>query len=603
MHPAPSENPAHQEPRPRFRFWTLVLVIALGIGASIVASVLTRAHDAKLAQARFERNAVNIAASFAKDLDRYTDSLYALRSFFDASEQVTRDDFRIFGEGVIKGMGGIQALEWAPRVTLAERARFERQARREGLSDFQFTERDAAGRMIPAATRSEYFPVYYVEPLLGNESALGHDPLVPARIAAFEEARDTGEAVASEQFALIQDAESQPGIAIFLPVYRGGLPDTVAERRELLLGFVEGVFRVGDMLDASLAGLSTEGLGIELVDRTDPARPAQLIRRGEHPERAHAPSYMTAVDFGGRQWTLLLYPAVPDGSGLPLDPWTLAAGLFLTTLTGAYLFGELTRNVKIARLVEARTAELRASLAESTRRQGELEQVRELDRLKTNFVGAVSHDLRTPLTSIMGYAEFLEDGIGGDLSGDQQAFVTQIMKSADRLERLLNDLLDFARLDAGTFKLALQTTDLHAKLVEVAESVHPQVEGAMLTLDVAVTDAPLFVSMDVQRIERVLINFLSNAIKFTLPGGTIRMETRLEGDRVICEVSDNGEGIAAEELPQLFQRFSQLKSGQRKGGTGLGLSICKAIVEAHGGEVGVRSQLGQGSTFWFSLPL
>jgi signal transduction histidine kinase len=603
----PQTLPETHDPKhriPFFRFWALVLVIGTGVLGSIVACVATRAHEEKLAQANFERDAINIAASFEKDLDRYVDLIYSLRSFFEASEHVSRADFRTFCEGPLRSLSGIQALEWVPRVPLAERAAFEQRARQDGHPTFQFTERDALGKIIPAAPRAEYFPVYYAEPLLGNESALGHDPLLAPRIDALAQARDTGKEVASGRLTLIQETSNQPGVAIFLPIYRGGVPEAIPARRAQLLGFAEGVFRVDDMVEASLAGLSMEGMGIQLVDYTDPKKPDRLFRRGEPVMETHPREFMTAIDFGGRQWRLSLYPTAPRGKGgLPLEAIVLGGGLFITTLTGAYLFAETTRNAKIARLVDARTTELRNTIAESTRRQGELEQVRELDRLKTNFVGAVSHDLRTPLTSIMGYAEFLEDGIGGDLSGDQQAFVTQIMKSADRLEMLVNDLLDFARLDAGTFKLALQTRDLQAKLIEVAESLRPQIEEAKLTLEIQTSSEPLLVPMDVQRIERVLINFLSNAIKFTLPGGRIRLEARREGESVICEVSDNGEGIAEEDLSQLFQRFSQLKNGQRKGGTGLGLSICKAIIEAHGGEIGVRSAIGQGSTFWFSLPV
>jgi signal transduction histidine kinase len=225
-----------------------------------------------------------------------------------------------------------------------------------------------------------------------------------------------------------------------------------------------------------------------------------------------------------------------------------------------------------------------------------------MDRLKSNFVSAISHDLRTPLTSIRGYAEFLEDEIGGPLSPEQHAFVAQLMRGAIRLEHLVDDLLDFARLDAGTFKLRCETSDLAERLYEVAASLRPQVEEARLQLVVEPPAGPLVAEMDEGRVERVLFNLLHNAIKFTPAGGTIRVRAWRRGGQLRCEVQDSGPGISSPDQARLFQRFSQLQSGSEKGGTGLGLSICRAIIDAHGGAIGVSSQPGHGATFWFTLP-
>ncbi|MEB3197523.1 MAG: MASE1 domain-containing protein [Candidatus Sericytochromatia bacterium] len=227
--------------------------------------------------------------------------------------------------------------------------------------------------------------------------------------------------------------------------------------------------------------------------------------------------------------------------------------------------------------------------------------LRELDTLKSNFVSSVSHELRTPLTSIKGYAEFLEDGLAGALTPEQQAFLSQIQSSTTRLERLVDDLLDFARMDAGTFSLRLDTVDLRHTLARAAESLQPLIGEARLSLETQAPDTPLLVRMDAQRIEQVLINLLNNAVKFTPPGGKIRIELRQENTQARCEVSDTGPGVAEADLPRLFRRFSQIDG--RGIGTGLGLSISQALVVAHGGEMGVRSELGQGSTFWFNLPL
>ena len=231
------------------------------------------------------------------------------------------------------------------------------------------------------------------------------------------------------------------------------------------------------------------------------------------------------------------------------------------------------------------------------------EELKELDRLKGAFVNSVTHELRTPLTSIMGYAEFLEDEIGGPLTAQQHQFVTELQRGAKRLEGLLNDLLDFARLEAGTFKLTIREADVKEKIREALESLRPQAIEAKVHLVAEFSPEPLPIVADHERLGQVLINLIGNAIKFTPPGGTIKVRACREGDQVRCEVIDTGIGIAPKDLPKLFRRFTQLDPGIRSGsGAGLGLSISKSIVDAHGGRIGVESDLGKGSTFWFVLP-
>lgn len=251
------------------------------------------------------------------------------------------------------------------------------------------------------------------------------------------------------------------------------------------------------------------------------------------------------------------------------------------------------------------TLVLMASLATHRAKESELQamtlRLQELDKLKSNFVSSVSHELRTPLTSIMGYAEFLEDAVAGPLNSEQEQFVKQIQSSSKRLQRLVDDLLDFARIDAGTFRLRLMACDLGEKLTEVAESLKPLLQESGITLELDCPKSPLLVRMDPQRIEQVFINLITNAIKASPLNRQIQVAARLEGDHIRCEVIDQGGGIAPEAIGKLFHRFSRLET--QSSGTGLGLSISRALIEAHGGTMGVESTLGLGSCFWFTLPL
>jgi signal transduction histidine kinase len=232
------------------------------------------------------------------------------------------------------------------------------------------------------------------------------------------------------------------------------------------------------------------------------------------------------------------------------------------------------------------------------------DKLRELDRLKSDFISTVSHELRTPLTSIVGYAEFLEDDPLGVLSDDQVEYVAQIQTSAKRLRRLVDDLLEFGLLDFGSFRLACAEESLMQKLRLVVHSLRPQLDRKRIRLELDVPDDALMVVMDGDRIEQVVTNLVHNAIKFTPEGGHITVSAVALVANVRVAVRDSGIGIPADKRSRLFEKFFQVDPSLRRihGGAGLGLAICKALVEAHGGAIGVDSAPGEGSTFWFTLP-
>jgi signal transduction histidine kinase len=231
------------------------------------------------------------------------------------------------------------------------------------------------------------------------------------------------------------------------------------------------------------------------------------------------------------------------------------------------------------------------------------DRLQNLDRLKNDYIHAISHDLRTPITVIQGYMEMLDDAVEDRPGAPLHEYLRHIERATTRLTQMVDDLLDAARLEAGTFHLDLEDVDLGAHLRAFAQSLEPAARDARLRLQVDVSAAPGAIRADAERVDRVVANLVSNAFKFTPPGGEVVIRACTSDGDVRCEVSDTGEGIAPADLPLLFRRFSQLSSGQaKKGSTGLGLSICKAIVEAHGGRIGVESAPGRGSTFWFTLP-
>jgi signal transduction histidine kinase len=269
-------------------------------------------------------------------------------------------------------------------------------------------------------------------------------------------------------------------------------------------------------------------------------------------------------------------------------------GLVLLRLTSViHALEELRVTERLAR-AEAETAQ--RLLTEQN------ERLREADRLKDEFVALISHDLRTPLTSITGYVELaLEEE---ELSDDVRGFLHIVERNADRLLVLVNDLLFVARLQAGELSLEQEPVDLVSVVREGVAAMEPRAAAKGIALT-CVVDAVPDIRADRGRMLQILDNLVSNAVKFTPEGGKVHVSLREDGDAVRLEVTDSGIGIGTDDQRRLFQRFYRAENAVELQipGTGLGLYICRILAEAHEGSLSVHSELGRGSTFRLELPL
>jgi PAS domain S-box-containing protein len=227
---------------------------------------------------------------------------------------------------------------------------------------------------------------------------------------------------------------------------------------------------------------------------------------------------------------------------------------------------------------------------------------REVEQLKSDFISTISHELRTPLTSIKGATALLIEQIGPE-SGTTGELLDMVKNNSDRLLRLINDLLDATKIEAGKLTIRKRACEPKPLLERATASMTGYAEqyGVTLRTDIAPGLAPIVADPD--RVEQILSNLLSNAVKFSHRGDEVLVRARAESNVLRVDVADAGVGIAENDLPRLFEKFSQLDHGRRSvPGTGLGLVITKGLVEAHGGSISVSSMLGEGSTFTFTLP-
>ena len=437
--------------------------------------------------------------------------------------------------------------------------------------------------------------MFFIEPLQRNQPALGYD--LNARLDTLARARDTGEATATPPSELIQEQQHEPGFIVYLPIFAGPAPATIAERRLVNTGFVAAVFRIADLVGPALA--RQPGLRVTLRDATAAAAP--VVYSVPAADAATAEERLSACDFSlpfaGREWRITFTPTTGFVAGGPVwQSWAaLVVGVALTALLTGYLLASSRRATEIAQA----NAALQAEVVERQRAEATAAAA---SQAKSEFVASLSHEIRTPLNSILGYTQILERD--ASLSLHQGEAVRALANSGQHLLGLLNSILDFSKIEAGRMELQCDAFSPAALVQGVAEMFKLSCWEKRLTLRVdCPEDGPPHVLGDEGKLRQVLINLLGNAIKFT-PQGEVCVSARLgSGGQWRFEIVDTGIGMTAEECAGLFAPFHQTVVGRRHGGTGLGLAIARGHIELMGGNIAVQSESGRGSRFSFYLPL
>ncbi len=350
-------------------------LVCLGlVAASVGLFFLVRQWESDRTQLIFERRAQTVVGDFQNLLDDTIEVLYAVKSLYDSSKHVDRQEFQTFTQHYPGRHPEIMAIEWIPRVPYKERREFEQAARDEGFLHFQVYEQDPQGHHTPAGTRSHYFPVFYVQPHTGNEVALGFDlGSHPNRKEALQRACDSGQLTTTAPLTLVQENQDPSGILFFLPVYRSGTtPQTTEGRNKDLFGVVVLVMRVSQLLGVALEDLDYHGLRVHIEDVTDPFKThpfayqilgqppvVGLDRRSPHRHTSQM-NLNHFITIGGRRWRV--HAAATPSFLAAQQTWyawaSLAAGLLFSGLVAAYLLHLSQRSAQIEQIVALRTQEL-----------------------------------------------------------------------------------------------------------------------------------------------------------------------------------------------------------------------------------------------------
>jgi PAS domain S-box-containing protein len=301
---------------------------------------------------------------------------------------------------------------------------------------------------------------------------------------------------------------------------------------------------------------------------------------------------------------------------LMLNQFEMRSVIFLQLVAGGEWIGLMSAQSAQAMVISDEDIRQMDSLADQAanvmqtlrlieQQQETVERLQEVDRLKQQFLANMSHELRTPLNSIIGYSEVLLDGVDGDLTEDAEEDVEAIHDSGKHLLSIINEILDLAKIEAGQMQLDPQDVDLPQFIKDIVHSGQILVKDKDVALEWVEQSAVPVIQADPIRVRQVLWNLISNAVKFTEAGGVTVTYGMHSDTEVFVRVQDTGIGMNEEGLATIFQRFSQVdgSSTRRAGGTGLGLTITRQLVRMHGGDVYVESEVGVGSTFWFTLPV
>lgn len=592
-----------QTPRgsPLSQFWVPLLVLAVSLISTVFLWRIIDRGIIERAESVFHGHADEITSRIVKRLHDHEQVLLGGNALFHVKgDEVDRTDWRHYVSALklSDNHPGILGVGYAVWLTPAQKEANIRAVRAEGFPEYY---------IHPDGMRDAYTSIVWLEPFnWRNQRAFGYDMYSePVRHEAMSRARDTGNTTIAARIILVQETEEdkQSGMLMYVPSYRQAMPvNTPAERRAALRGFVYSPIRMNDFVGSTLNRLPDD-IDFEIYAGAEPSADNRMFSSGALQERrlpeGYTPAFATTrtVEAYGTNWhfRFMTLPEFDKELNQSKSLTTLFTGILASILLSA--LAALQAHSRRQALTIAEQMRSSKQAAEAARTAAE-----QASRAKSDFLATMSHEIRTPMTVFMGAIEQLQH-IEKDVEHRQLLELAD--RASRRLQALVNEILDFSKIEAGRVEIEESWFSLRSCLQEAVTmmSAKAREKGLRLELEMG-PDVPEMILGDQYRIGQVLINLIGNAIKFT-ETGKVSVHVRHQEASLHFTVTDTGVGIPEDKLDRIFDTFSQADSSstRRYGGTGLGLAISKGLVELMGGTIGVRSRPGQGSVFFFVLPI
>lgn len=716
------------------RYNLSISTLILGIIISVMIYSLSRNTEEQNFQIKFERHASDIIRTIEVGFEMRIEALRSLQSLFMTYHMVTREKFNTFAHHLLLRYPSIQALEYISMVEHQQRKHFEQATRNEGYPSFQITERSIDKKMVRAKKREYYYPVYFIEPMKGNEPAFGYDlGSNSTRLKAIDLARTTGEMAATGRITLVQEKAKQFGTLLFLPIYRGNFI-----KPSHFEGLLAQVLRIGDTVNSSLHGVNTYDLSIQINDITQVEFPDLLFNNRMAVAKKYK-EYTSFFKIGEKNWeitirTTPLYHKQQNSSQATqififCIIFTLAISIFLfvalslrdklraqeqirinedklqqflnaiplgvyvidnlgqlsyinqtaTELLGGEfhvhhhpetflshynacvtgtdkpypeelfpplhtlkfqtashiddieilqhnthtplaifstpIFNEthkfsyvltVLQNIQAQKQIEAtriHLAQEQEAKNVALKLNKEIKQknnaLLHLNEEKDEFLGIVAHDLKNPLSVILGLSEEIQEGEAELTKEDICSLVDTIQTSAHQMLTLIINLLDVNMIESGQIQARTTLVDIQKVVQNLIKQYQIRAQNKNITIEFQVDVQDCHIESDETILHQIFDNLLSNALKYSPYGETVIIRLHHKNSQIVCSFYDNGQGLTAEEQESLFKKFSRLspKPTAHEHSTGLGLFIVKKLADLIQASIHCESEPNKGACF------
>lgn len=566
-----------------------VMILLIGLTLTFIVSYSVYQDNEKIDLQDFETNCRSFESEIRIHLRTNSQILYSSASFISSSDTITRSEWKEFqtlNKSLTEAVG-IQGIGFSKIIRRRELNAFE-----EKVSENEFP----GYEVRPEGERELYSPVLYLEPCSEkNRMVLGYDGFSePIRQRAMVMARDSDMAVISDKIFLVQDSISkrQPGALMFVPVFKVGTSlRTPEERANACVGWVFCPFRMNDFIRAMADQWNFEMYRVQVFDNSDLSDDSLLFDSDSEfnlqRKSGAMASFSLPMNFNGKTWTLFF-------SSFNHDLKSVWSRVYLTLLMGLTI--SLLLFVLAVSLVSARAR---------TRRIQELnDELKKVNESKDRFISVLAHDLKNPFSTLLGFSEIMVQDMN-ELSYKQiEHYANQIYSAARITHQLLDELLMWARVQSDQLPFNPERVNICQLCTNLVKEF--ELAAGKKNINVCLNkEDERFVFADELMVKTILRNLITNAIKFTNVGGSIRICGNCNGDEVVVTVEDSGIGMSEQQVSKLFDISSKTSKEGTAGekGTGLGLLLCKDMVEKNKGRIWVESELGKGSKFMFTLPL